>query len=342
MATAADQRGVSAERSAAISPAVPLTLRHRTQASPAAEPTPQTHGKSIASLQPPQSKPQTPAAEIKRSNEVADEALPVKRGPGRPRKVVRPTAAAAAAAEATDEEIPAEAADETSHDDSSPADAVARLSVRSPVTNGRGSISQPLEILSDEDESDEAAPAAASTCRHCGYIVPGRQIEHNLRLHETACALRTPAQRQRRLVKGAAPKPAASLAPAASAAAASASPTPQARKRSNSAAAASSEGSDTKRQKHITPGKEAKSSKRSGDSGVGRKPIKSMRLLKQVGYDLDDEEHRAAAMKKRVWEVEAVRGRRFNRETLQYDYEIKWLGWPESDNTWEPARVSAL
>jgi hypothetical protein len=48
-----------------------------------------------------------------------------------------------------------------------------------------------------------------------------------------------------------------------------------------------------------------------------------------VGYDLDGDDAEAVANKK-VYEVEAVRSRRFNKRTLQYEYELKWLGWPEA------------
>ena len=63
-------------------------------------------------------------------------------------------------------------------------------------------------------------------------------------------------------------------------------------------------------------------------------PLQPDDIMKKVGYQLgkkgDDEEDPS---RKPVYVVEAVRSRRFNREILQYEYELKWEGWPESDNT---------
>ena len=38
-----------------------------------------------------------------------------------------------------------------------------------------------------------------------------------------------------------------------------------------------------------------------------------------------------------MYEVEEIRGRRFNVKTMSYEYRIKWLGWEEdpSDPCWE-------
>lgn len=147
-----------------------------------------------------------------------------------------------------------------------------------------------------------ASPSAATivTCAHCPRVFTHTN-EANLRTHEESCAKRTPEERakhnakarQRRANKEAAAK-------AAAAAAASSKSTPVKRKRASS----------------------------SGGSG-GAGPVLSARLLKAVGYDLDGDDAETVKNKK-VYEVEAVRSRRFNRDTLQYEYEIKWLGWPES------------
>ena len=39
----------------------------------------------------------------------------------------------------------------------------------------------------------------------------------------------------------------------------------------------------------------------------------------------------------REYEVEGCLGRRTVKGGSSYEYNIKWLGYPESDNTWEPA-----
>jgi hypothetical protein len=39
------------------------------------------------------------------------------------------------------------------------------------------------------------------------------------------------------------------------------------------------------------------------------------------------------------WNLEAVVGKRVLRRRGRrvVEYEVKWVGWPSSDNTWEPA-----
>ena len=37
------------------------------------------------------------------------------------------------------------------------------------------------------------------------------------------------------------------------------------------------------------------------------------------------------------WEVKAIRAHRYSGRQKKLQYLVKWLGYPESDNTWEPA-----
>ena len=39
-----------------------------------------------------------------------------------------------------------------------------------------------------------------------------------------------------------------------------------------------------------------------------------------------------------IYEVEAIREKRFNPERKRTEYLVKWRDWPEQTNTWEPAR----
>ena len=37
-----------------------------------------------------------------------------------------------------------------------------------------------------------------------------------------------------------------------------------------------------------------------------------------------------------TYAVEAIRAKRWNEEAKTFEYQIKWIGYPESQNTWEP------
>ena len=56
--------------------------------------------------------------------------------------------------------------------------------------------------------------------------------------------------------------------------------------------------------------------------GKGGRPKKN---VEANGASSDDE-----------YEVEAIRDSRIDADTMQHWYEIKWKGYPESDNSWEP------
>ena len=37
-----------------------------------------------------------------------------------------------------------------------------------------------------------------------------------------------------------------------------------------------------------------------------------------------------------MWEVDNIVDKRYNKKNNEFEYLIKWNGWDESDNTWEP------
>lgn len=49
-------------------------------------------------------------------------------------------------------------------------------------------------------------------------------------------------------------------------------------------------------------------------------------------------DNQPAAVTDDFYVIEAVRNRRVNSKSGVVEYEVKWKGWPESTNTWEPEK----
>ena len=171
-----------------------------------------------------------------------------------------------------------------------------------------------------------AKPAAKDNvkrCRYCSRALGGRGISAaGAAAHLAACKKRTPAEREA-YNRAAQQRSHAQKIKRAGAWGGDAS--------DDESSSSSSDDDDSKGGRKRKRSKSLKRRVRGGPS------LSAEGLMKQVGYDL------AGVTKKTkspVFEVEAVRDRRFNPKTLQYEYLIKWCEFSEDENTWEPAATT--
>lgn len=199
-----------------------------------------------------------------------------------------------------------------------------RSDQRDRARSQQDSANAPSDSAAAVSHAPAAAPAASvavrpvnqpRACRYCQFICRAR-----LTVHENLCANRTFAERAAHLAAQEKRRTARDSAAAAdSTAAAPAMPRPP-----------------PSRSPALAPKKPRRSKISPSDrvglvKGVSSFPLVQSAMMQKVGYTLGSGDKDAAS--KLVYEVEAIRSRRFNEETLQYEYLVKWLGWSEEDNS---------